>query len=465
MYQYKQTTKNRSVKAPIWIFEDKVVIDFKSDAVLAYPEMPSTCSSAMEGWELEAIARTNLAITMKDFIARMPVRDQPKPNALSMRRNRFRWHHGLSTWGSRGGTAPINDFMDAFHPEVCKAQNSIRFSRDLHPDEYDQLKEINKGKFPERKRKGSNFAKGDQSKRDGSVMKVESEASLSLLPGQSLSRNSKRQSTTSKSSLRQPQNESETEDDDFDEGLLPSKRLRRSGRLSLKPQQEPIEERMRKLNEDTEEVQDDMSSPGPDVPAEVGRKRRHAVSSSSETSDGDYIAFKPQPTVRRNDPKRILVEQLQHEQLSFSVGNDEQGIDNNDAEQYSRSPTPLDDSDCEEELPEDQRLLHHMPVSMDEQILLHNLLEPTRGEFVMHTREAPDPSDPTACYLSQWADMQTALYKRYLDMGRAELTPLLVGLVKVLGAELHWNRICAPVLSVDISDPLHDVSQSLEGGS
>ena len=153
LFQYVRTEHDVGCAADIWILEDRVVLDSRDEPLLDYPEIPWTCSSKMEGWLMEAIVRSNVAIISKDFQQRMPPRNAPTENALSMRRTRFRALAGCLSWREREGTNTFKDYLDELVPLTFLRGNSTKNFRDLTPLEVAAMKKGNLGQYPSRSRK------------------------------------------------------------------------------------------------------------------------------------------------------------------------------------------------------------------------------------------------------------------------------------------------------------------------
>ena len=115
----------------------------------------------MEGWELEAISRTNPAIPLSAIRARMPskvikgrkVRKLYDLNTLRMRMSRFRVKAGLIAWNEREGSRQIREELFKLLGQDCFDENSTRpFGRDLTSAEQVRVKASNKGTVPQRSR-------------------------------------------------------------------------------------------------------------------------------------------------------------------------------------------------------------------------------------------------------------------------------------------------------------------------
>ena len=111
---------------------------------------------------MEAMSRRDSRIHHKDIRARMPRvqgKDNSKPPSpptlmcISMRMSRFREKGALKAWDLRAGSEAINDFIDQILGPACVSTNNSRsFGRILTKPEIDQMRAINRGKFPEKAR-------------------------------------------------------------------------------------------------------------------------------------------------------------------------------------------------------------------------------------------------------------------------------------------------------------------------
>ena len=148
---------------PPWYHRDRIVLDLDDNPIECWHEIPLVCSSDMEGWELEAITRTNTAISLSAIRARMPsriwkggkMRDLYSLNTLRMRMSRFRLQAGLTAWNEREGTRQMKEEISRILGQECIRKNSTRpFGRDLTAAEMERVKAQNKGTAPQRSRKG-----------------------------------------------------------------------------------------------------------------------------------------------------------------------------------------------------------------------------------------------------------------------------------------------------------------------
>ncbi|MCJ1393449.1 hypothetical protein MMC18_006324 [Xylographa bjoerkii] len=140
-----------------WMDDGRVVLDKDNHRVRLFEDLPQTCSSEMEGWEIEAIQRLDPRISYFDILARMPnerlitgttYQGQFSANALNMRAGRFREKNGLLCWVTRLGTGTKNQFLKALYPKRCLALNYCEdFPVKLSENDLKEMKRQNKGKF------------------------------------------------------------------------------------------------------------------------------------------------------------------------------------------------------------------------------------------------------------------------------------------------------------------------------
>ncbi|MCJ1462359.1 hypothetical protein MMC07_000959 [Pseudocyphellaria aurata] len=160
LHQYEKAGyRNPTYPVPIWIYKNKVVLDFEDHPILAFRNMPATISTKVEGGLQEAICREDSRIDVKDFRARMveipegkgkKKSTRPSLSAISMRRSRFRWRAGYLSWTTRTGSNDIKEYLDRLLPEACKISNSTKGFRDLRRSEVKLMSEKNRGKHLKR---------------------------------------------------------------------------------------------------------------------------------------------------------------------------------------------------------------------------------------------------------------------------------------------------------------------------
>ena len=153
----KRDYRDPVYEVPIWMDHGRVVLDPDNHPVKRFREIPTTCSSEMEGWLMEGIRRQNSSIGYKDFRARMPRSpgaNQDKPlyslSTFSMRGTRFREKHGLLSWDTRAGTARLNEYFRGLKSQASITSNSTLNERDPTEVEIAESKRLNKGKHSER---------------------------------------------------------------------------------------------------------------------------------------------------------------------------------------------------------------------------------------------------------------------------------------------------------------------------
>ena len=208
LFQYEAdvSLRNRSTPGNLVTQEGWLVLDLNSKPVKNF-RMPLALSSKPEPYLLEAIARENYDqdIGVQDLRARMPgflvnvskfrslsfpfchaprangklklprhvaVRrrylngvmltskftqgvDKIRTGTISMARARFRLSAGLISWSGKVGSCAMKDYLDALLPPECRATNSTRDFRNLHPHEVEEMKLFNVGCFPNKARAGN----------------------------------------------------------------------------------------------------------------------------------------------------------------------------------------------------------------------------------------------------------------------------------------------------------------------
>ena len=112
-------------------------------------------STEIEGWAIESIRRSNLAIQTRDIQARMTGREGvyiPASNSLNMRAKRFRSEHGLVAWHSRQGTMDAWRFLKEKISSEQLETNDIGTDGGLDNEDKVTMRDLNKGKRGERSR-------------------------------------------------------------------------------------------------------------------------------------------------------------------------------------------------------------------------------------------------------------------------------------------------------------------------
>ncbi|MCJ1393451.1 hypothetical protein MMC18_006326 [Xylographa bjoerkii] len=147
-----------------WVEDGRVVLDANNNPVKVYASLPKTISSEIEGYEIEALLRSDWRITKYDICARMPhswpIRKtkndtttpqelcKPNPNAINMRAIRFREKYALLSWNKRFGTDVKNNYLKALYPKHCIDKNSSEgFQINLTTTDIEEMKQPNKGQF------------------------------------------------------------------------------------------------------------------------------------------------------------------------------------------------------------------------------------------------------------------------------------------------------------------------------
>lgn len=149
----------------IWVEDGRIVLSGDNHPLRAIQELPLTCSSEFEGFEIEALQRLDCRISKHDIHARMPhavtARSRGcKPNAISMRAQRFRERNGLLTWVPRKGTSEKNAFKESLYTEQNLNINSRRgLQIELTKEDIVQMREDNKGNFGHLRGEEINVAK------------------------------------------------------------------------------------------------------------------------------------------------------------------------------------------------------------------------------------------------------------------------------------------------------------------
>lgn len=116
----------------------RIVLDPDNHPVRNFREIPVTISSAVEGWLMEAIRRTNSKISAADFRARMlrsPTRDGNgtliTANAVDMRMTRWRQEHRCISWVTRGGSKAFKDHLWGLMTKEMRENNTTRGLEDV----------------------------------------------------------------------------------------------------------------------------------------------------------------------------------------------------------------------------------------------------------------------------------------------------------------------------------------------
>ena len=160
-------------------FDGFLVLDYKSQPLKPFQNIPLTLSSKIEGWRAEAIRRADPRIGNKDLVVRMPIKVKQeangettrelslKDNAIAARQSRYRDEAGAITWIRKPPTNVFN-FLWSLLPQHCK-DNNLSLPRDLTSQEQGKLKELNLGKRPDNAR---NKKKRDLTSQDQGQLKA-----------------------------------------------------------------------------------------------------------------------------------------------------------------------------------------------------------------------------------------------------------------------------------------------------
>lgn len=145
---------------PIWYDEGRVVMDGDNHPVKQYRNLPLTLSSNADMYMLENIYREDTRITYADFRARMPLivynAEGTKGTSLgslsmiSMRFARFRLINSLPPWNARQGKSILREFVWNKLSENGRKNNSTEELDSLTNLEREEIKSIEKGKYPAR---------------------------------------------------------------------------------------------------------------------------------------------------------------------------------------------------------------------------------------------------------------------------------------------------------------------------
>ncbi|MCJ1405073.1 hypothetical protein MMC11_008299 [Xylographa trunciseda] len=161
LYQYEPTKPApRTPRPGRWTTAaGELILDIVNDPLLDFAELPHTISSCEKPAFLEAWFRSNSRIVMKDIRGRMlqdPKGDWDggvdpiRTGTIGMRMTRLRETHGMISWRKKKGSDKIKAYLDSILPQKCKAANSIKNFRVLHPHEKFALHLGNVGQMPER---------------------------------------------------------------------------------------------------------------------------------------------------------------------------------------------------------------------------------------------------------------------------------------------------------------------------
>lgn len=137
------------------MYKGRVVLDPDNHPVRDFREIPATISSAVEGWLMEAIRRTNSKITSVEFRARMlrkPSADGKvkliTANGVEMRMARWRQAHRCISWVNRGGSKAFRDHLWGLMTKDMRDNNTTEGLEDVEDKgELARMKVANQGQF------------------------------------------------------------------------------------------------------------------------------------------------------------------------------------------------------------------------------------------------------------------------------------------------------------------------------
>lgn len=141
-------------------YDDKLLLDFRGKPLKDFPSLPLVISSTVEGWRVEAWARSDSRMSITDIIARIPVKcttdsagcqnlmPMVPSGTVRARAGKFRDKAGLITW-KQGKDQKIERFMDELRSPTEVANNQA-LGRDLSVLEKASMAKINVGTRPDR---------------------------------------------------------------------------------------------------------------------------------------------------------------------------------------------------------------------------------------------------------------------------------------------------------------------------
>ncbi|KAL6714540.1 hypothetical protein ACLMJK_007965 [Lecanora helva] len=142
-------------------YGDRVMLDPFDHPIRDFgDDLPIILSSEMKGWEVENHLRKNLAIRVYDLVARCPrfykIRgtmhtNPPDINTVRERATKFREKAGCLAWSDREGSKAIRSYILSLLP--AGATTTRWLCQDLTPAQVQERKAVNKGRFPQRRRK------------------------------------------------------------------------------------------------------------------------------------------------------------------------------------------------------------------------------------------------------------------------------------------------------------------------
>ena len=168
LFKFNNDMLNPTYEVP-WLYEDGcVVLNLDHRPLRAFENIPLTLSSEVEGVLMEAIIRYDVRISIEDFWARMSVllslalfrrtliTRRPgmcghggifTPNALTVRRNKFRLKNCVAAWGpKRRGSKNIRKYIEDHMSPADVAANTTGGLHKLSQAEQKEARKPNAGK-------------------------------------------------------------------------------------------------------------------------------------------------------------------------------------------------------------------------------------------------------------------------------------------------------------------------------
>ena len=129
-------------------YRGRILLDWEGRNIKAFPNLPLTISSAVEGWRAEAWMREDKRMTYRDIEARMRTQENANgrrfifgARALATRTKLFRNHAGCVSWKSGGDRTAAGLFMDSLRTPAQRASNQTT-DHDLCPAQLNAFREI-----------------------------------------------------------------------------------------------------------------------------------------------------------------------------------------------------------------------------------------------------------------------------------------------------------------------------------
>ena len=122
------------------LYKGCLVLDLEDRAMVSWPCLPLTISSALEGWRWLAWQRMERQVLSGDILARMPKEGRFKAATYHNRSSRFRGEHWLYAWYQRGpagslSRAPLWKRL----PQSARDNNSTRGVLPMNKDMRDEV--------------------------------------------------------------------------------------------------------------------------------------------------------------------------------------------------------------------------------------------------------------------------------------------------------------------------------------